>query len=99
MRPRRLRDASTLWGALRAKQGNEARDGVWMHPDLLPTADDLDEPLDFVGKQGTGSGDQRDADGQDEFDRLTAGLDLQDPSTAEDDGDGDGAADGKPATS
>ena len=25
----------------------EARDGVWMHPDLLPTADDLDDPLGF----------------------------------------------------
>ena len=36
LRPRRLRDASTLWGSLRTRQGTEARDGVWMHPDLLP---------------------------------------------------------------
>ncbi|WP_166133062.1 zinc-dependent metalloprotease [Nocardioides ochotonae] len=47
MRPRRLRDASTLWGSLRTRQGIEARDGVWMHPDLLPTAADLDDPLGF----------------------------------------------------
>lgn len=47
LRPRRLRDASTLWGGLRARAGSEARDGVWMHPDLLPTADDLDDPLSF----------------------------------------------------
>ena len=47
LRPRRLRDASTLWGSLRTRQGNEARDGVWMHPDLLPTAADLDDPLGF----------------------------------------------------
>jgi putative hydrolase len=47
MRPRRLRDASTLWGALRARQGAEARDGVWMSPALLPTAADLDDPLGF----------------------------------------------------
>ena len=47
LRPRRLRDASTLWGSLRARQGTEARDGVWMHPDLLPTAADLDDPLGF----------------------------------------------------
>jgi putative hydrolase len=47
MRPRRLRDASTLWGSLRTRQGTEARDGVWMHPDLLPTAADLDDPLGF----------------------------------------------------
>jgi putative hydrolase len=46
-RPRRLRDASTLWGSLRTRQGVEARDGVWMHPDLLPTDADLDDPLGF----------------------------------------------------
>jgi hypothetical protein len=42
-----LRDASTLWGSLRARQGIEARDGVWMPPDLLPTSADLDDPLGF----------------------------------------------------
>ncbi|WP_232680689.1 zinc-dependent metalloprotease [Nocardioides sp. R-C-SC26] len=47
LRPRRLRDASTLWGSLRTRQGAEARDGVWLHPDLLPTAADLDDPLGF----------------------------------------------------
>ncbi len=47
LRPRRLRDASTLWGSLRSRQGLEGRDGVWMHPDLLPTAADLDDPLGF----------------------------------------------------
>lgn len=47
LRPRRLRDASALWGSLRARQGPEARDAVWSHPDLLPTAADLDDPLGF----------------------------------------------------
>ena len=47
LRPRRLRDASTLWGSLRSRQGTEARDAVWAHPDLLPTAADLDDPLGF----------------------------------------------------
>jgi putative hydrolase len=47
LRPRRLRDASTLWGSLRTRQGTEARDGVWMHPHLLPSAADLDDPLAF----------------------------------------------------
>lgn len=47
LRPRRLRDASTLWGSLRVRQGTEARDGVWMHPDLLPSGTDLDDPLGF----------------------------------------------------
>jgi putative hydrolase len=47
LRPRRLRDASTLWGSLRTRQGTEARDGVWMSPHLLPTDSDLDDPLGF----------------------------------------------------
>lgn len=47
LRPRRLRDASTLWGSLRTRQGPEARDGVWTSPALLPTAADLDDPLGF----------------------------------------------------
>lgn len=47
LRPRRLRDASTLWGSLRTRQGIEGRDGVWMHPHLLPSAADLDDPLGF----------------------------------------------------
>ena len=37
LRPRRLRDASTLWGSLRTRQGAEARDAVWMQP--RPAAD------------------------------------------------------------
>lgn len=47
MRPRRLRDASTLWGSLRSRQGPDGRDAVWAHPDLLPTDKDLDDPLGF----------------------------------------------------
>ncbi|MGC4111158.1 MAG: zinc-dependent metalloprotease [Nocardioides sp.] len=47
LRPRRLRDAATLWGSLRTRQGVEARDGVWMSPHLLPTNADLDDPLGF----------------------------------------------------
>ncbi|NEK85303.1 zinc-dependent metalloprotease [Blastococcus saxobsidens] len=52
LRPRRLRDAATVWGAMTQQHGAEARDALWSHPDLLPTSDDLDEPLDFVARQG-----------------------------------------------
>jgi hypothetical protein len=56
LRPRRLRDASALWGSLRSRQGQQARDAVWAHPDLLPTAADLDDPLGFhEGAGGTGA--------------------------------------------
>lgn len=47
LRPRRLRDAATLWGALRSREGAAARDAVWAHPDLMPTSDDLDDPLGY----------------------------------------------------
>jgi hypothetical protein len=37
-----------LWGAVRSKHGVDARDGVWAHPDLLPSPSDLDDPLGFA---------------------------------------------------
>jgi putative hydrolase len=52
LRPRRLRDAATVWAALGQQRGIEERDRLWSHPDLLPTSDDLDEPMDFVSRQG-----------------------------------------------
>lgn len=48
LRPRRLRDATSLWAALRDRQGADARDLPWSHPDLMPTAADLDDPLGFA---------------------------------------------------
>lgn len=53
LRPRRLREAATLWGAMTQRHGTSVRDGLWNHPDLLPTADDLDDALGFVSEYGT----------------------------------------------
>jgi hypothetical protein len=47
LRPRRLREAATLWALLKAERGMEGRDAVWHHPDLLPTAEDLEDPQGF----------------------------------------------------
>ncbi|MFC3299865.1 zinc-dependent metalloprotease [Arthrobacter agilis] len=47
LRPRRLRDAAALWSLLTAERGMEGRDALWQHPDLLPTAEDLDDPAGF----------------------------------------------------
>jgi putative hydrolase len=52
LRPRRLREASTLWRTLREQQGPDGRDELWKHPDLLPGADDLDDPEGFVRRSG-----------------------------------------------
>ncbi|WP_432095050.1 zinc-dependent metalloprotease [Streptomyces sp. bgisy100] len=48
LRPRRLRDASRLWASLTDARGVDGRDGLWAHPDMLPTAQDLDDPDGFV---------------------------------------------------
>jgi putative hydrolase len=48
LRPRRLREATALWAALTAHRGSDARDALWVHPDLLPSADDLDDPTSFA---------------------------------------------------
>jgi putative hydrolase len=52
LRPRRLREASTLWRTLREQRGADGRDELWKHPDLLPGADDLDDPEGFVRRSG-----------------------------------------------
>jgi putative hydrolase len=52
LRPRRLRDAATVWAAMGQQHGSADRDRLWAHPDLLPTSADLDEPMDFVARQG-----------------------------------------------
>ncbi len=48
LRPRRLRDASRLWASLTDARGLDGRDALWEHPDMLPTAADLDDPDGFV---------------------------------------------------
>lgn len=48
LRPRRLRDAGALWRALEDERGMQERDAVWNHPDLMPSAQDLDDPEGFA---------------------------------------------------
>ena len=48
LRPRRLREAATIWQGLTDARGVDGRDAVWAHPDLMPTAEDLDDPEGFV---------------------------------------------------
>jgi putative hydrolase len=50
LRPRKLREAAALWERLTQAAGVDARDGVWQHPDLLPSGDDLDEPAGFIDR-------------------------------------------------
>ena len=64
LRPRRLRDAANLFAALEERVGASGRDGVWAHPDVAPTAADLDDVLGFVERTAAdeGSGERSDLD-------------------------------------
>jgi len=71
LRPRMLREAAALWTGLEQARGTDGRDALWAHPDLLPTADDLESPeaflhgttdLDLSDLEGDGS-DEDNADG------------------------------------
>jgi putative hydrolase len=48
LRPTLFREANTVFAAVRAKSGIEARDALWNHPDLLPDAQSLADPLGFA---------------------------------------------------
>jgi len=48
LRPRRMRDAATLWSLVGEQHGVATRDDIWSHPDFLPTSEDLDDPTAFA---------------------------------------------------
>jgi putative hydrolase len=68
LRPRRLREAAAMWRRITDAVGVEARDSLWSHPDLLPTAADIDDPDRIVARL-TGGGEP-----QDDVDREIADL-------------------------
>jgi hypothetical protein len=78
LRPRRMRDAANLWAALREARGEDGRDAVWTHPDLIPTSADLDDPLGFI------SGEDRSAQEEDFDAALAKLLDAADTASGED---------------
>ena len=59
LRPRRLREAAAMWRRATDAAGIEARDALWSHPDLLPTAADIDDPERLVARL-TGGGEPAD---------------------------------------
>lgn len=48
LRPRRLREAAVFWQRITDAVGADGRDGLWAHPDLLPGADDIDDPTRII---------------------------------------------------
>ncbi|GAA4416459.1 zinc-dependent metalloprotease [Georgenia halophila] len=62
LRPRRLREAAALWAALGAEYGTAERDALWSHPDLMPSADELDDPSGFVAGRKAARAAEEDVD-------------------------------------
>lgn len=62
LRPRRLREAATVWATLTEARGPDGRDALWRHPDLVPTAEAFADPGGFARSgQGPGTDDAMDA--------------------------------------
>ncbi|AFP38385.1 hypothetical protein MSMEI_1913 [Mycolicibacterium smegmatis MC2 155] len=90
LRPRKMREAAVLWERLTEAVGADARDSVWQHPDLLPSASDLDEPAGFIDRMIGG-----DTSGIDDaIDQAIADLQKNDPPQEGDSGT-EGAGDDK----
>jgi putative hydrolase len=91
LRPRRLREAAAIWRGLTDARGIEGRDALWAHPDLLPTADDFDDPDGFVrGRPEFDISDLESAGKQEPGDRPDAGQeDAEQPGE-------EGPSDGPP---
>ncbi|MFD5034151.1 zinc-dependent metalloprotease [Streptomyces sp. NPDC058405] len=93
LRPRRLRDAARLWASLTDARGVDGRDALWEHPDMLPTASDLDDPDGFVHHE------QADFSELDKMLGEAAGGSAgTKPNLRKDDGKGDGEDQGKDDT-
>lgn len=94
LRPRRLREAAAFWRAVSDAVGAESRDSLWDHPDLLPTADDIDDPTRVITTLLEGPVDDEAFDQAlsdllaDAGDRPIEGAPGEEPSESDEPGDG-----------
>ena len=50
LRPRRLREAAAMWQKVTDAVGADARDALWQHPDVVPTAEDVTDPTALLAR-------------------------------------------------
>lgn len=98
LRPRRARDAATLWAIVAQEQGQHARDQLWSHPDLFPTAADLDSPTDFLERRAASDAESSEIDAALEA-MLDGTLGTETPDAEGDTSDSAGEADEGDSTS
>lgn len=85
LRPRRLREAAQMWRTVTDAVGADARDALWSHPDLVPTAEDIDNPDALVARlQATARGEVPARDEMDDaIDALLASAAMDAAAAAE----------------
>ncbi|MFE7845249.1 zinc-dependent metalloprotease [Microbacterium sp. NPDC057407] len=78
LRPRRMREAAAMWRAVTDAVGVAARDALWDYPDLMPGAEDIDDPGALVARlEARARGEEPAPDELDDaLARLLAGEDL-----------------------
>lgn len=62
LRPRRLREAAAMWQRITDAVGAEARDALWQHPDVVPTAEDVSDPTALIARLSAGDQEPDDVD-------------------------------------
>lgn len=70
LRPRRLREATTMWRLVTEKLGAESRDSLWDHRDALPGAEDINDPFALVERLSGKTEESQSDDLDDELARL-----------------------------
>ena len=95
LRPRRMREAAEMWQKVTDAVGMASRDSLWDYPDLLPTADDIDDPTALIERlQALARGEEPAADEFDEaLARLLDGDDFSGDASNDSDAD-DGSGEG-----
>lgn len=62
LRPRKLREAASLWRELGHRLGNARRDALWDHPDMLPTIAEIENPELLFSRLGAATAGDDDMD-------------------------------------
>lgn len=80
----KVAEAVELWRRVDIAVGQKRRDGIWEHPDLMPSAEQLDNSADFIdGLLGESDSDEFDR----EFAKLEEMLREQDTNPEDDSGE------------
>lgn len=82
LRPRRIREAAAMWRAITDAVGIAARDALWDSPDLVPTAEDIDDPTTLIAQLTARA--RGEAPVADEFDDALAQLLSEEESGPDD---------------